>query len=219
MTLDDLIQDFRDTSDDLKEPYLWSDELIISYADKAENEACSRRPLLTSSSDIDLCKIPIVADTSIYKKHMAIREVYYAKLTTNSGSYALSITNIDELTFMYPDWDRIESYPRFLILTDNQLQIVPMPIEDGVLELSISHVPKESMYDRGEPEINEAHHYGLVYWMLHLGYSKRDADTFNPKKAIDYAQLFANIFGDMKNANSVMSVRTVRDDRSRGGWV
>lgn len=219
MTLDDLVQDFRDSTDDLVEPYLWSAELVESYADRAEKEACCRRPLLTSSSDDDMCKIQILESVDTYTRHPSIREVYYAKLTNSTNIFKLYITNIDELAIVCPDWESLTTDPRYLLLTDGLLQVVPKPSESGILELSVSHVPKEPNYITGELSISEAHHSSLVYWMLHLAYEKKDADTFNVKKSLDYAQQFANVFGDQKGANAAMSVRTVRSDRDRGGWI
>lgn len=219
MTLDDLVQSFREYTDNLIEPFLWTTEVVESYAVQAEIEACERRPLLTSSTDVDLCQTTVVSGTSLYTKPSDVREVYYAIVTLDQTVYHLQITNIDELSFMNPDWASVEGEPKYLLLTDNSFQIVPTPEEDGLLEISVSHIPKEPVSDTGEFTINEAHHYNLVYWMLHLAFEKRDADTFNAKRSLDYAQRFANIFGDKKSVNDLMGVRTVRANRGRGGWV
>lgn len=221
MTLSDLETSFREYSDDLQKPYLWSSSRVWSYADRAEIEACERRPLLTSSTDADLCNIAVTADTAIYTKHTAVREVYYAKFTeTDTGDeYKLSITNIDELTFKDPDWQLNEDPPEYLILDDTSVQIVPTPTVAGTLEMSVSHIPKIKMSVSSSPSIHEAHHDNLVYWMLHLAFEKRDADTFNAKKALDYEGRFERYFGEAKGVNAVKSVRTVREDRSRGGWI
>jgi hypothetical protein len=221
MTLDDIIESFREYADDLAAPYLWSDCVVEIYADQAEKEACERRPLLTSSTDTDMCQIAVTSGTDLYTKHAAVREVYYAKFTetTSGDEHKLRITNIDELTFTDPDWEDLETDPCYLILDDTTVQIVPSPTVDGTLEMSISYVPKIVMSTKGSPTIHDAHHYNLVYWMLHLGFEKRDADTFNANKALDYSNRFANYFGDPKGVNALKSVRTVRDDRSRGGWI
>lgn len=224
MLLADLIDDFRDYTRDINEPYLWPDTLVKKYADRAEIEACERRPLLTSSTDADMCVIDVTADTALYTKHKAVREVYYAKFETATDQYNLRIVNIDELNFIDPDWDMLESYPRYLLLTDTEVQLVPVPTEDGTLTLSISHIPKTLMSAKEAPEvlgptIDEAHHYNLLYWMLHLGYMRRDTDTFDPKKALDYEQMFIAYFGDRKGVNSLKSVRTVRNDRTESTWI
>ena len=219
MTTDDLIQSFRDYADDLSDPPLWSDVLVNSYADQAEIEACNRRPLLTSSTDTALCVIDVVTGTSKYVKHVAVREVYYAKLTTPTEVFRLRITNIDELNFLEPNWEDLLDVPKYLLLDDSTVEIVPTPTENGVLEISVSHVPIINMSVSGNPTINEAHHYNLVYWMLHLGYEKHDADTFNAKKSLDYYTRFANYFGEPKNTNALKSVRNVRNDRYQGSWI
>lgn len=219
MTTDELVQSFREYADDLVEPYLWSEVLVESYADQAEIEACNRRPLLTSSTDTDLCVIEVATGTSKYTKHAAVREVYYAKFTTSTDDFRLRITNIDELHFLEPDWENTLDVPKYLLLDDASVEIVPTPVEDGTLELSISHVPVINMSVSGTPSITDVHHYSLVYWMLHLGFEKRDADTFNAKKALDYYTRFANYFGESKSANAVKSVRNVRNERYQGSWI
>lgn len=219
MTTDEIVQNFREYADDLVEPYLWSSDLVESYASQAETEACNRRPLLTSSTDSDMCVIDVTAGTAKYQTHVAVREIYFAKLTTSSDVYKLRITNIDELHFLEPNWEDTLSEPKYLVLTDSAVEIIPTPTDDGQLEISISHVPVISMADSGSPSIHGAHHYDLVYWMLHLGYGKRDADTFNAKKSLDYYVRFTNVFGEPKNANALKGVRNVRNDRYRGSWI
>jgi hypothetical protein len=222
METDDLVQSFREFTDDLVDnPYLWSTSVVESYADRAEVEACERRPLLTSSTDTTMCSIAVTSGTALYTKHIAVREVYYAKFvsTATAESYVLAITNIDELTFTDPDWAELDCDPKYLILDDTSVQLVPAPTEDGTLLISISHVPLIAMSTNGLPTINETHHYNLVYWMLHLAFEKRDADTFDAKKALDYYSRFASYFGQAKGVNAMKGVRTVRDDRSRGGWI
>jgi len=221
MYLDELVLSFREYADDLVDPYLWSSDLIESYAEQAEKEACERRPLLTSSTDTDMCQIAVTSGTAVYTKHIAVREVYYAKFTetVSENEYRLRITNLDELTFTDPDWQDSSDVPSWLILDDTEVQIVPPPTADGTLEISISHVPKIAMSVKRLPTIHEAHRYSLLYWMLHLGFDRRDADTFNANKAQDYAARFANYFGDPKGSNRVKSVRIVRDDRTPGGWI
>jgi len=221
MVPNDLIQSFREFADDLKEPFLWPDDLVESYLARAEIEACERKPLLTSSIDTDMCQVAVTADTALYAKHIAVREIYYAKFTetTSGDTHKLAITNIDELYFKDPDWEDLEGSPVYLILDDTNIQFVPTPVVDGSLELSISHVPKVEMATSLALSIDRAHQYNLVYWMLHLGFERRDADTFNANKALDYAGRFTNYFGDPKGVNAIKSVRGVRNDRSRGGWI
>lgn len=219
MTLSDLVQSFNDFADNNANPPLWSDALIESYADQAENEACIRRPLLTTSTDVDMCDIDIVSGTSVYTKHKSVCEVYYAKLTNSTDSYSLRITNIDELNFLETDIENMSDEPKYLLLTDSSVEVVPTPIEDGILEMSISHIPVIPMSESDNPTIHENHHYNLVYWMLHLGYEKQDADTFNAKKSLDYYTRFNNIFGEPRNVNQAKGVRNVRNYRYRGDYI
>lgn len=220
MTLEDLVTAFRTLADDTVETYLWSTELVEGYADQAEIEACTRKPFLFSTTDPDLCEIDITGGTATYDRNPVIRRVFYARFVQDGFSNKLVIRTRDEMTEIAPDWVDSVGVPKYLIIEDSHFTLSPAPEDDGVLKLELSHIPVKTMSARGLPTITAAHHYNLVYWMLYLAYSKRDADTFNPKKALDYAQMFADYFGDAPSAQHATDTRNVRPDRPViGGWI
>lgn len=217
MTLDDLIYQFRVLVGDEAQPYLWSDDLLDTYADLAEAEACSRKALLTSSSIADLCIIPIVAGASVYARSTNTRQVYWARLANSSTN--LQLTDATELNYIEPNWKSLSGDPKYLIIEDGSYELVPPPAEDTVLNLRVSHTPLTKPSVTRTFTIDEAHHYMLLFYMSFLAYSKRDADTENPSKALEGEAIFASYFGTRPDAYATKSVRQVRETNRPNGWL
>jgi len=219
MTLDDIVYNFRVLAGDLVEPYLWDSTLVQSYAESAENEACSRKALLTSESIDELCKISIVSGTSVYPKHTKVRQIFSAILTQDDETIELHLTDPTELNYISPGWRYTKGPPKYLIINDSTVQMVPPPEKDGVLTLYVSHIPVTSIIDNAEPTIDEINHYPMIYYMLYLAYNKRDADTENPAKALEFESLFASHFGPKQELNTIKSIRQVREANRTSGWI
>lgn len=219
MTLEDLIIHYRELTDDLKTPLLWSTEILEKYAELAEIEACNRKPLLTSSTEAEICSLSVVADTDTYTKHTKVRRIFSAKLINTADPTKIDylyITDEDELDLHEPGWRTLEGDPTFLVNKDNSVQIVPPPTEDATLWLEVSHIPLDTF---NEFTIDSAHHFYLVYYMMYLGYTKSDSDTKSPTKALEYEAIFTQFFGPRPDAYKLKSVRQVHTDRYKAsGW-
>jgi len=215
----ELITHFREMADDLVDnPYLWPDNLVNSYAILAENEACSRKPLLVDRSTEALCKIDVTEGTSAYTTNSAVRQIFKASLIYDSDTSTeirLYITDIDELNVIDPDWQDDTSLTKYLIVEDSSVTLWPVPEDDAALWLEVSHVP---LTEEASFTISSSHHFMLVFYMLYLAYNKSDSDTHNPKRAYEYEAIFSAYFGPKPDANKVKSVRQVRSDRSIQGW-
>lgn len=238
MTLADIIIHFRELADDtVSDSYQWSTSIVTKYAVLAEAEACSRRPLLTSSTNTTICSIAITDASAIYAKHITVRQVYKAELISTADAtdiIDLYITNVDELHTIEPDWRSLDGPPQYLILDDSNVELVPPPEEDGTLWLNVSHIPLVDMddtgvaYDAGPPEVVEvlaaptidvAHHFMLIFYMLYLAYTRNDADTEDKARSLDYEAIFTAYFGSRPDALATKSIRQVRSDRQPSGWI
>lgn len=218
MTLDDIIYHFRIlTGDTNSDPYLWEESLVESYVDLAEIEACSRKPLLTSNSIADLCVIPVVSNTAVYARHKNTRQVYSASLANSETN--LQLTDVTELNHIEPNWRTLTGEPRFLIVEDSSYELVPAPAEATTLTLRVSYVPLTNASASGVLSIDDAHHYMLLFYMLFLAYSKRDADTENPAKALESEAIFAAYFGAKPDVYTAKSIRQVRETNRSNGWM
>src|SRR6266404_4709307 len=61
MQLIDLITLFRTEAGDETEPFLWSPDEVIEFANDAQDEACRRARLLVDSSTAGICSIAVTA--------------------------------------------------------------------------------------------------------------------------------------------------------------
>lgn len=205
MTLRELIADFRSITGDLGAPYFWSNTDVIGYANQAENEAARRALLIadTTALDVHANEPLIVLDASI----LLVRRARLAG--AGKTLRILGWRMVEETT---PDWEDAVGTP-YAALPDwvsGALRLTPIPGVDDQINAAIYRLPRQPMAaPDDEPEIHAQYHKALVDHMLELGYSKHDADTFDPQAAAYYAGRFTATFGPP--ASMVMETTAARD--------
>lgn len=205
MTLKELILAARGRLDDLggdlesfdweteDSALLWTNDDLTRYANEAENEYCRRRPILDSETAA-VCQIAVTAGTGVYALDARVVRVKRAKLSTERE--VLSKVTKNWLDYEYQGWEEWTSDPWYYIddETDQKLRIVSPPKVDGNLDMTVGRLPLDPMLwadrDTVSPEIPEQHHNDLLHWMLHLAYLKADSETYDPRKATGYRDLF-----------------------------
>jgi hypothetical protein len=75
---------------------------------------------------------------------------------------------------------------------------VPNPTANGSLNLVVHRLPVSPMGT--SPEISPLHHRRMLDYAYKLAYLKRDADTYDPVKAMDFDRLFTESFGIRRDA-------------------
>lgn len=75
MNLEQLITAARGALQDEKEPYLWSDELLVDYLNEGVQEACERAKLIEDATTEAVCRIPVVPGQASYALHPSVLEV------------------------------------------------------------------------------------------------------------------------------------------------
>ena len=75
MTLQQVIDEARDTLDDKVSPYLWSDEDLTRYANRAQERLCEEAYLITDSSTVAVCTLNLQSGVQNYTKHPGIVSV------------------------------------------------------------------------------------------------------------------------------------------------
>jgi hypothetical protein len=184
-----------DYLDDEASGYLWSDAFLLRSFAEAERQACLRSNLIYDDAMITT----LAAGTASYtlsSKLTSIERVYLSNGTVCTHK------SMESLDYGYPTW-RTDTY-----IGDNavnfcvkgrKLRLSPSPsVDDVALTLTIEgyRLPLESTVDAGyEPEIPEAYHHDLIYWVLHEAYKKQDADTYGQEKTNDYLNRFNMTFG------------------------
>lgn len=210
MNLADYIAAYRSITQDEGEGVFWNDSEIIAYANRAENEA-ARRALLIADTGI----LNVFASDPLVSLAPMILLVRRVRLVT--GQKNLAIKGWREVEEMEPHWEDQTGAPRVAIpdWITGALRLSPTPTANDTIRANYFRLPRKemtAMEDR--PEIPLAHHQGLLDHMLELGYSKHDADRFDPDAAAYYGGRFTATFGPAASAVSeTLAQRDVARDR------
>lgn len=201
MDLRDLMTLFRQEADDLAEPYLWSDDELIDYANDAEQEACRRARLLVDSSTAAVTQIAVVAGTALYELD---ERVLFVRRARFAGHLPLLRKNMQDMEDHDPYWqDAAADQPSAFVpdYDTGKLLLWPTPTENDTLYLTVVRAPLADMNDPSDtPEIASRWHRSLRFWMLYRAYGKQDAEANDPKKAATALALFEQEFGQKSSA-------------------
>lgn len=201
MQLSDLMTLFRQEADDTVEPFLWSDDELIEFANDAEQEACRRARLLLDSTTAAACRIAVEPGTMLYRLDPRVLFVRRARF---AGARPLRRMTMQDMEDANPFWlDAPPGTPRVFVpdFETGKIALHPPPAAAGTLELTVVRDPLTPMNDESDsPEINPRYHRSLRYWMLYRAYAKQDSQANDPKKAADALALFEQEFGRKSSA-------------------
>lgn len=216
MTIVELIAQYRDRSKDNALPYFLSDDEALALFNEAEVEACTRRPLLIYSADTevdivevtklvygqmpeDICTIDYEANVAVYPIHEAIVMIYSARLA-NGGPITV-ITDRRELDRKYPGWREDTGEPRYMVVDEVTVQLVPKPITEGTVKMDCQCLPIFEMTAPVEgrtpdsPSIAGQHHRKLYHWVMDVAHSDPDSDQFSDYLSSKHQGEFDRYFG------------------------
>jgi hypothetical protein len=204
MQVVDLLDQARLRLDDMAEPYLWSDDELLGYLSRAEEEAAIRASLLrfdTREASPVIAPIAVVAGTREYALDARVLRLDRAWL--QGGPFRLALVSEDQMERSCgSDWETLTGTPDTGVLWGTQLRLVPIPQAASTLHLSGYRLPSGPLALDGEaPEIAPSLHLDLLDWALHLAYLKNDAETLNREKAADAAGRFERVFGPRLTAD------------------
>jgi len=195
MTKTELIAAARTVLDDTVTPYLWSDTELGGYAEDAEQEATERAHLLEVDGVDAYCKITLASGTSSYSTQALVYEILRARVAGQSN-YLIRKSR-EWLDQNWPLWEDATGIPSHYYFTGSLIRLVPNPTAIANLNMVVRRLPVTM---GTSPEIHARHHRRMLDWVYHRAYSKRDPDTFNPAKALDYKNMFEESFGKRWNA-------------------
>lgn len=197
MKVDALISAFRTQINDAVAPYLWSDEEVYGYIDAAQKMFC-RLAVGISDSTSELTVVWcnagdefVTYDSRILRIRMARRGSDYYDLTVrNFEDYMAGQTGVTDYGSVVRPKLTSETGPVHTIITNmeqNKLRLVYIPEVDDSVLLTVYRLPllTISIDEGNELEIDEQHHWYLLYWMKHLAYMKEDAETFDKTRAVE----------------------------------
>lgn len=198
MTLTQLLTLVANRLDDTKEPYLWSDEELTSYANQRINKICELVPALRDDSTASVCTIPVVAGTRSYATDPKI--IYISEARLDLESVPLIRTTLEEIRAFNPAWRDIDSTPRYFVtdLDVDQIMLYPEPIVNDTLHLNVVRYPLTplvyTLANSMSPDIPERFHELLVPGITSLAYHKADAETEDLARAKeDYTEWLENL--------------------------
>lgn len=201
MTLDELTKDFRVTTQDKVEPYLFEQSDVARWLIEAEQEACIRGRLLHDSS----FEVDIAAGETVYALSQALYEIDHLGLLEAGSTERCQVKLVSRewLDDNMPGWRDRTDIPRFAIQSDTSIRLVPTPRLGGTLKLEGYRLPVRGLSTdkASKPEINQAHHRHLVNWALHRAFSVPDSETLDLGRADAALAAFTNYFGDRPDSD------------------
>lgn len=212
MNLGELIGEYRRQSCDKRRPYFCDDDELTKLFNDAEEEAAIRARLIPETEEIEID----VGETR-YAIPSGIFEIRSAELLDESGKrYPITPKTRDELDFIKPGWRHATERPEHFILDDTALVLGCIP--DAKYTLSVDGYRKpctEMKTEKDSPEIHEAHHSGLLHWVLHKAFGKVDGDLFDPNRADAEEKEFTRRFGKRPPADLRKRQNANRPHRNR----
>lgn len=203
MTLAELIAEYRRDENDIRLPYLWSDEDLTAWFNEAENEAAIRAGLL-----FDVIEVPLVIDATAVTLDPAIHEVLRVDLRDASGAtHKLWLSDRLEQDRLNGSWRELSGLPNAAIVDDKEIVFNRIADADYTVVIEAFKRPAAAMSaDDDEPEIAALHHSRLADWVRYKAYSIPDTDFLNLRKSERSFEMFEEYFG--RRPTSKQTART-----------
>jgi len=206
-TPDELLARFRlDVSDEIGgqagDDFLWSDTEVFDYMDQAQRKFVRRTeilrkthpftPALTEITYTAPVGTPVNLDGFVTFNPKIIRPLR-ARMTTSANRDPLQIITAEDLDegfflrdyglIFTQDWQNKSGPARFLVtnLQEDQWRLVPIPVVDDTIELTVLHMPENDVDCDGQAlEVLEREDQHIIkVYMKKLAYLKQDADTYD----------------------------------------
>lgn len=221
MNADELVAEFRNRADDEVEPFLFSTEKAMRYANEGEREACVRAQLLwdDESSFLTFALVAGKRDYVLDERIDRIESVTYSPAV--GSPCALCTDDSEDLFDGLHHPDRM-GRPVRAARRGKMLRLWPTPTLNhlGAVRIACYRFPLQDMVAPTDtPEIHVQHHDGLVDWMLHRAFSRPDADAKDDPRSIEALALFTQRFGERPTANVLRRHREQRRVTTRYGGL
>lgn len=201
----DLVADFRATTQDKLEPFLFDTKDVARWLIEAEQEACIRGRLLHESANPAVCEIPLTAGVSSYPLHASLYEIDHLAVMQPGCMERCTVKLVSQewLDQRLNGWRDRTGTPEYAIQSDTSIRLVPRPDASAKLILEGYRLPLRGLtLDKAsKPEIFEAHHRHLVNWALHRAFSQPDSETLDLGRAGDAEAAFTAYFGQRPDSD------------------
>lgn len=221
----ELLQRCREELDDIAEPHLFSDEVLVRHLNEAVRQACVRARLLVESM-LPLCAITLVPAQASYDLDPAVIVVRRAALRTRPSEPLLR-TNTAALDRFRCNWRAEQGRPEFLVADQQgagrRIVLSPVPTEEDILDLVVLRYPTENETllpddNDAEPPIPLEHHDALVHWVCHRALRTQDQETSALRRADDHLAMFEAHFGPLPTAAQLQELAIDRLTGTEPHW-
>lgn len=187
MNTTELLSVFRQEVYDNVAPYLWSDSLVYTYIDDAQKQFCRKTYGIEDSRSF---KITIKSDgTEWYAIDPLILKIRSATDATTGAEVPLIAA--EKMATAGLRFDGKVGPLRTLVtgLDKGMVRAHPVPNTASVVNLSTFRLPAD-IAAGDDFEIDPQHVLALLDWVKAKAYRVQDAETSNPKKAMEHEQVF-----------------------------
>jgi hypothetical protein len=197
----EVIRQARVRCDDMTQPYLRSDALMLLDLTEGQVEAARRARLLVDSTTAAICELEYEAGDVVLD--LDPRVIFVRRARISGESRPLQKVRREDLDRERPGWEDETGTPTHIVMgmESRKLRFYPTPSEDGTAYLT---VVREPLADVGrledDLELSGRHARGLVEWLRHRYYGTQDSETRDDKKAAEALVAFEIEFGPPSRA-------------------
>jgi hypothetical protein len=184
----------------------WSNAEAMYFLTEAMREYARRRPIIDSTTP-DLCELPIVAGQRRYPYAAAIIAILDVRLASTERT--LKKRTRTWLNEFCAYWRTQTGVPdAYCEDEDRVITLDKEPVADDTLLLTVQRYPIDlpSWENRSnapaEPAYDDADE-ALLQWMLHLAFTKRDTEVYDPTRGAQAAADFLGMVGPPKDAEAL----------------
>lgn len=186
------------TEDTNSQSYLWSDASLLRKFTEAERQACNRADLIFDDSTVQYTQITLISGQASYTIDPKVTKIVQVRFDGN----VLAQKTPEELDSLQSTWrtdtGMLDKTVYYTIKGRKiRFNYIPDATDAGeIVYLDVYRLPDEDITSTSqEPEIPEENHRDLIWWVLHECYEKRDVDSFDTNKSLEYLAKFDQIFG------------------------
>lgn len=216
MNTTDLVYIVRTVIDDTVEPYLVSDEDIVTYLSEAQKDFAEQTYCLFSATTETTSSTSGNAWVDIPSNVLTLRA-----LVTESGAYIRPVTTI-ELDYGHfsvgggavkqSTWRALTGTPKFAVTdqSSTQVRLVPAPTTGATYTVEAYIRPDDLSIATGsevDPVIPNEYHEDLVAGAVYRLYGSQNVDLFDPDKSVEWRMKWNDII--MRAINQLDTARRV----------
>lgn len=174
---------------DTVEPYLWSDDELLTYLNDAQVMLARKTDGIPDASTPAVTQLAITPGVEWYPLHAKVLKVRTATRLSDGGRLEVLTPETAERNGVR--FNGTQGPVRVAVqgFEDRKLRVWPIPSVADTLELAVFRMPLKSLLD-ADPEVAEQHHIHLLLWARSRAYLKQDAETFDKGRADDFETRF-----------------------------